>query len=137
MKNQIFAGMISLLGLGVIGCGNEGIQRQQQQSLKELSARVERLERAEKSQADAAASRDELQAQMDRLRKTEAELQAKLDAMQGENPLGQPNRKVLLQGGNIITLPQYAAPDALAPRGATPFEFNGGTYYYVPLAADK
>jgi hypothetical protein len=144
MKKQILALSVALLGVGVLAfllVRADSIIQQQQQALKEMSAKADRLESRAAAAGNSAAADDKLKAEVDRLRRSVASLQAQLDEAQKNSGLFWPGRMVQNGVGSnnfepIPTVPVMPGSQAPAemPPGWVPFEFNGMTYYRIPLA---
>jgi hypothetical protein len=148
MKKQIVAVLLVLTGVGVLAfllVRADRIIQRQQQALKELSAKAGRPEHGSASAAGSAAADDGLKAEVDRLHRSVAKLQAQLDEVQKKVQIDQLGRTV--QSGDfkdrIFKFPAnpsaspYSQGPAAVPPGSIPFEFNGMTYYRIPLAFAK
>jgi cell division protein FtsB len=169
MKKRILAVSLVVLAGGIavffLVRANRTIQ-QQQQALRQVSAKVDRLERAaaaahgslvpgdellaasprnfvENTAVSPESSRD-LKAEVDRLSQTVAKLQAQLDAAQraplvqfdqnGQNGPGVNRHFNIPTNGVVIPSPPVSGQ---VPKSWIPFEFNGATYYTVPLALTR
>jgi hypothetical protein len=149
MKKKILALSAALLGVGVLAfllVRADRIIQRQQQALKELSAKVERLEHDSASAVDSGSAKDSLVAEVDGLRRSVTNLQAQLAEVQKSSRMDLFGRVIQNSGdfknktlkvvpnGNIVPFSQ--APSEVPPDWV-PFEFNGRTYYRVPLALAK
>ena len=143
MKKLIVAFTVLFVGVGVLTFLLLRAQRtiqQQQRSLSELSAKVERLERA--STASAASvqnltgellrpritpSSAPVQNMMRELFELQQSIQRKVSPQYYDTP------DFELPKDRVAPPPQSAQ----VPPGGVPFQFNGATYYCVPLAMKK
>ncbi len=112
MKAQTYAGIIVLAAMGVgtallVGSWARTAARHTNKEWNELNAKVEHLER------------------------TTAQLQKELDEARKSFPAltGQPAEILKLPAGMNPMVPPTGVPP-----GSTPFVFNGITYYVTPLA---
>jgi hypothetical protein len=144
MKKQILAVSVMLFGMGALAfllVRAERIIQLQQQALKDMSAKAGRLEGGSAAAPSSPAADEKLKAEVDGLRRSVASLQAQLGQVQKKGGTFWPGRVVQKGvGSNIFdvmptvrVMPDSQAP-AQMPPGAVPFEFNGATYYRIPLA---
>jgi hypothetical protein len=147
MKKKILVLVPVLLGAGTLAfllVRAERIIQRQQQALNDLSAKVEHLEHNSISSSGAGASADSLKGEVDQLRRTVTNLRTQL-AEYGKNyrldQFGRPipgsgdvKNRILEMTPNGAVRPYSQAPPQVPP-GSIPFEFNGITYYRIPLAS--
>ncbi len=147
MKKKILVLVPVLLGAGTLAfllVRAERLIQRQQQALNDLSVKVEHLHHNSTALSGAEASADSLKGEVDQLRRTVTNLQTQL-AEYGKNyRLDQFDRRILGSGDvnnrmlevtpNGAVKPYLQAPPQV-PSGSIPFEFNGITYYRIPLAS--
>ncbi len=169
MKKKIAMSSAALLGLGMLAfllLRTERTLQRQQQLIRDLSARAARIGHRSASTASSEAGNDDfwnltppnfaqyrlsaseatadnLRAEIDRLRRDMANLQAKLDEVQKRSGWYSPGRAFpngdAVNNNHFKVMPNavvapYSQVPAAKPRDWVPFEFNGVTYYRIPLA---
>jgi hypothetical protein len=144
----VFGGLLAVLAFHAVR--SEQIINLQKRSLQEMAARVKRLEQAPVADAQnlpggpsgglsfsltGDSSEADLRLELQNLRAKIDALQLQLKSGGAQKPLtgwsGQPAPGQI----NPVPLPRASIPGpAEVPESWTPFEFNGATYYKVPLA---